>query len=430
MSVLNDTPARRRGARPKDKDGRGTSGGWQPSGSTTSDHEYYPNIGGGPSSYPTPPHPATPENNDNLDDDYSWPINENGGRGKRPSTVREGAERVADNMARPYGVDKGDKDSFSGPAYTWPILFALLPPMGSALFGRAEAWTDFLFLSLIAWFLYTTLRVPWEMYYEARQQRVNVERLAPTSGPVDPEHENVAHKLRKQEFHSLLFVLASPFLGAWGVNWAMSRLASEESYTFPTHLFVLAASIRPILHLVALAKERARRLQSRVNYPETEIDALRERLNSLEVEMEQLSRNLALKRDISEIRTGVEPLIEELQHIIRRHEKKERRMQGLAEERFAVLEAKLREHEAKIAKRLEEQRISFAAWVLRWVLLPVTIMVRALTFVQALASSRDPLLLQQEEYHGKPERVEKTHDCSEWSNSREREEHIRKPKKL
>jgi hypothetical protein len=39
-----------------------------------------------------------------------------------------------------------------------PLAFAVIPPLGAALHGRAEGWTDSMILVIIAFYLYQLIR--------------------------------------------------------------------------------------------------------------------------------------------------------------------------------------------------------------------------------------------------------------------------------
>jgi hypothetical protein len=49
-------------------------------------------------------------------------------------------------------------DSFASHAYSWPIAFAVVPPMGALIYGKSDVWSDFLLLLLIAFYLYNIIK--------------------------------------------------------------------------------------------------------------------------------------------------------------------------------------------------------------------------------------------------------------------------------
>lgn len=46
----------------------------------------------------------------------------------------------------------------SGGIHSWPILFAIIPPLGALVFGKSDIWSDVLTLALIAFFLYNIIK--------------------------------------------------------------------------------------------------------------------------------------------------------------------------------------------------------------------------------------------------------------------------------
>jgi len=53
-------------------------------------------------------------------------------------------------------------EAFSTHAYSWPIVFAVIPPMGALVYGKSDVWSDFLLLLLIAFYLYNIIKGKYE----------------------------------------------------------------------------------------------------------------------------------------------------------------------------------------------------------------------------------------------------------------------------
>lgn len=51
-----------------------------------------------------------------------------------------------------------DPNDYSNGAHSWPILFAVVPPLGALVFGKSDIWSDILTLALIAFFLYNIIK--------------------------------------------------------------------------------------------------------------------------------------------------------------------------------------------------------------------------------------------------------------------------------
>ncbi|KAG0324424.1 hypothetical protein BG004_003475 [Podila humilis] len=203
--------------------------------------------------------------------------------------------------------------------------------------------------------------VPWELYYAARTRRILLSSVS-ANAPVDPilekRRQQAAASLKRQEFLSLLFVLASPFLGGYTLQYLKTFFSSYEDYlsALNIELFIIASGIRPLTHLVSLLKARALHLQEQVHYPDTEVETLRRKVAAIEGELTQLRRAFATKREVLQVQDNVEPTLHQLTKQIKRHDKKETLLRSYTEERFAAVDEKLREYDTILAYRLTEEQ--------------------------------------------------------------------------
>ncbi|KAG0226321.1 hypothetical protein BGW42_003756 [Actinomortierella wolfii] len=270
----------------------------------------------------------------------------------------------------------------SGGIHSWPILFAIIPPLGALVFGKSDIWSDMLTLALIAFFLYNIIKVPWELYYAARTRRVLLSSVATNIGAQDPvlemRRQAAAASLRRQEFFSLLLVLASPFLGGYTLQYLKTFFSSYEDYlsALNIELFIIASAIRPLTHLVSLFKARALHLQEEVHYPSTEVELLRRRVATIEAELNQLRRAVATKREVLQVQDSFEPTLHQLTKQIKRQDKREVLLRSYTEERFAQVEEKLREYDTILAYRLTEEQQHRASLLF----LPINILVAMLGY--------------------------------------------------
>ncbi|KAG9322050.1 hypothetical protein KVV02_006068 [Mortierella alpina] len=255
-----------------------------------------------------------------------------------------------------------DPAEFSSGAHSWPILFAVLPPLGALVFGKSDIFSDILTLTLIAFFLYNIIKVPWELYYTARTRRVLLSSASINAAPVDPvleqRRKSAAASLRRQEFFSLLLVLGSPFLGGYTLQYLKTFFSSYEDYlsALNIELFIIASGIRPLTHLIGLLKARALHLQEQVHYPDAEVELLKRKVVSIEQELSQLRRAFATKRDVLQVQDNVEPTLHQLTKQIKRHDKKETLLRSYTEERFASIDEKMREYDTYLAYRITEEQ--------------------------------------------------------------------------
>lgn len=186
--------------------------------------------------------------------------------------------------------------------------------------------------------------------------------VSANSPPLDPAQErrrqSAASSLWRQEFFSLVLVLASPFLGGYTLQYLKTFFSSYEDYlsALNIELFIIASGIRPLSLLVSLLKARALHLQEQIHYPDSDVDSLKKKVASIEAELNQLRRAFATKRDVLQVQDSVEPTLHQLTKQIKRHDKKENMLRSYAEERFATIDEKLREYDTILAYRITEEQ--------------------------------------------------------------------------
>lgn len=71
--------------------------------------------------------------------------------------------------------------------------------------------------------------------------------------------------------------------------------------SFNVTVFVLAASVRPLIHVIDLLRERTALLQSEITINETEMEQLSTKLYHLEGELHNLRASFATKRDLGQV---------------------------------------------------------------------------------------------------------------------------------
>ncbi|CAJ0634673.1 4660_t:CDS:2 [Entrophospora sp. SA101] len=301
--------------------------------------------------------------------------------------------------------DSTTPESFSSHAYSWPILFAVIPPMGALIFGKSDVWSDFLLLLLIAFYLYNIIKVPWELYYAARSKRLMHENTfkGQTLDSTQKAIKNqLAKELQSHELSALILVIASPIIGGYALHGAKTYLTDYDQYIshFNIVLFVFAAGIKPLMHIASLAKIKTLRLQEQIHYPSTEVEVLKRQIQHLEYEFSQIHKGLATKRDINSIRDGFEPTISQLNKTVRKYEKKEQHLRNSSEERFAYLESKLSEYDNFINHNLKEQEaMTLPPSMMQLIVIPSNITLTMLSYVKyflprSLRGSRQKPMLQ------------------------------------
>jgi hypothetical protein len=297
-------------------------------------------------------------------------IKERRSRREQRATSPEGSRRES-KVQYTTGTINDPSNEYSASGYTWPIAFALIPPLGAIFYGSADMWSDILLLLLLGYYLYNIVKIPWELYYAARTRRVLHDTATMPGSTVSssekelPPHLqkhrlNASATLRRQELASLLLVVSSPLLGGLTLDYVRAHLTPTRTYitNFNITLFVFAAGIRPLLHVVYLLKKRALHLQEVVHFPSTEVENVKRRLAKAEEELAILRKSHASKKDLSSNLTNVvQPELNSLSKTLKRVEKKEQYLRTYSEERFQYMETKMREFDAFVAYQLEQEAI-------------------------------------------------------------------------
>lgn len=199
--------------------------------------------------------------------------------------------------------------------------------------------------------------MPWDLYYASRSRRILA--VAIDNQEEDPAvvfmRKEAVHQLARSEFVSLLMTVITPIAGAYLLYFARNMLSDPDRYInpFTISLFALATAVKPLLHLAELFKRRALFYQEVVHYPSTQVHALNRKVDRLESELKTLNRAFATKDEVRSLREGVDIPLTRLSKAVRQYERKEENSRMTAEERFALLDAKLDEALRESTSNLE-----------------------------------------------------------------------------
>lgn len=191
-------------------------------------------------------------------------------------------------------------------------------------------------------------------------------------------HEQIASELRRHELIGLLWVLASPAIAGYTLQFSRYFLSDYDKYmsSFNVFIFVLAASIKPLSHAAQLLRERTLYLQSEIQINETQVQKLQKKLDLLEDELFTLRQAFATKKDLGQVTDGLSPTLQQLTKAMKRFEKKEQLLKSWSEDRFSHLDEKLREFDQFICYQIDqEQRIAKHSTITSLILLPLNITV-------------------------------------------------------
>ncbi|KAI9245552.1 hypothetical protein BDA99DRAFT_447825 [Phascolomyces articulosus] len=234
---------------------------------------------------------------------------------------------------------------------------------------------------LILYYVYKWMTVPWSYYESARSRRMIHQK---SSIPLDERKQlsemqrraMIADELRRHELVGLFWVIISPLLAGYTLQYSRYFLSNYERYmsSFNVVVFVLAASLKPLAHVMTLLRERTLYLQSEIQASESQVQLLQRKLDLMEDELDTLRKAFATKKDLGQVTDGLNPTIQQLAKTLRRFEKKETVLRSWSEERFSSIEQKVQEFDQFICYRIEQdQRQSAHGMVVTLVLLPLNI---------------------------------------------------------
>ncbi|KAI9700249.1 MAG: hypothetical protein M1836_002263 [Candelina mexicana] len=323
-----------------------------------------------------------------------------------------------------------------------PLAFALLPAVGGLFFNNGSAIiTDLTLLGLAAVFLNWSVRLPWDWYCSAQSIKVQepyssdtiIEESSdeepmengesPTSStpeansPSPPKTtQNHAHipshraeasqELRNHELSALLACFISPIIAAYllhTIRFQLSRPSEGLVSDFNLTIFLLAAEIRPLSHLVKMTQKRTLYLQQLVNtnpysptasQPNTQdlahrLDEIEAHIADKSMQSSTTSNNISEKKAAvqitTEVRRTLQPDLDALNRAVRRYEKKATLQTMQTEARLQDLESRLADAlslaAAAAAQSNQRHRPSVASALLGWMTAAVVIPLRGIGIV-------------------------------------------------
>ncbi|KAF9871632.1 hypothetical protein CkaCkLH20_10830 [Colletotrichum karsti] len=336
---------------------------------------------------------------------------------------------------RPTGVSSTADDMSNWASV--PLAFALLPAVGGLLFKNGSAVvTDVMLLGLSAVFLHWSVTHPWNWYHSAQAVRVRAE--ANTSAVIDDDSENeqavgspsstastlnghaanggmddtseipttptssvheqppkAVHAGKKDDamaelwVHEILALVSCfmfPMLGAYllhAIRAQLSRPSEGLVSNYNLTIFLLAAELRPLSHLMKLVQCRTLQLQRDVHVnpfkEETvtpdQVRVLMARLELLESRPEPMpikhngnSDNSKIKQEAAiarDVRNAIQPDLDALNRAVRRYEKKATVLAFQTESRFAAVDTRLNDAIALAAAAAKNSaaRPGFLQWL-------------------------------------------------------------------
>lgn len=280
--------------------------------------------------------------------------------------------------------------------------------------------TDILLLGLGSVFLNWCVRSPWDWYRSA--QRVQVMESETESYPgniIEEENEGdhddeavlssesrPAHKalmadesveipqtgpqgaavneLGREEIFALIACFIGPILGAYLLHTIRSQLTRPSEGLVSNYnltIFVMAAELRPVAHIIKMKQARMLHLQ-RIVRPDynpndrrgrTDSQELSSRLANLEAQLAEGTVKVGVKDNrvleiSSDVRQSLQPQLDALNRAVRRYEKRSAAQAIQTEARFIDLEVRLKDALSLAAAAARTgQKPGVIAVVLSWI---------------------------------------------------------------
>jgi hypothetical protein len=330
--------------------------------------------------------PRPPQRRSSLLSDYSL------------DDARHSIRSSTDDLLLPKA--QGVEHEISNEGSHWqsvPLAFALLPAIGGMLFKNGSAIiTDIILLGLAAVFLNWSVRLPWDWYKSAQSVRIRdgqrnseladleqsdeedneavgspASETGSTDGLPQPKvpkkktdfgatRESAAGELQIHEVLALLSCFLGPLCGAYLLHTIRAQLSRPSEGLVSNYnltIFLMAAEVRPLSHLVKMVQSRTLHLQRLVNAnpyqedPDTKVQDINKRLDDLEARgIVDTAPSLPSEGQTSpkttasvttDVRRTLQPDLDALNRAVRRYEKRVTIQTMQTESRLQDLELRL-----------------------------------------------------------------------------------------
>ncbi|KAI0857424.1 hypothetical protein F4860DRAFT_359195 [Xylaria cubensis] len=375
---------------------------------------------------------------------------------RRSSTYSDYIETSADELLNP-SKSSSEEDHQKSPFVYIPLTLALLPAIAGVFFENGAAFfTDLILLSLAAVFLHWSVTQPWDWYHSAQQIRVVQDEIlsdsvfesdsdlettpledVPEEKGKEPETEvkpeakdlpaggNTRWEARQRaavkelyihEMMALAWCFVFPMLGAYllhTIRGQLSRPSEGLVSDYNLTIFLCAAEVRPVSHLIKMLQQRTLHVQTIVaQNPHTQklvtndqLRALYDRLDELEARetrkenpttngaQPEVSQKVVESAVGREFRKTAQPELEALNRAMRRYEKKLTLLATQTDHKIEYVEYRLNDAIALAAVAAKNSRSQWGlvGWLVEKtvavVVLPVQAVTAVLTFPFRTAST-------------------------------------------
>lgn len=310
-------------------------------------------------------------------------------------STRQSIKSSTDNLLLPRATSP-ELEANHEPSH-WhsaPLALALLPAVGGLFFQNGSAVvTDLTLLGLAAVFLNWSVRLPWDWYISSQSVQVNdtqpcndgytsdtiieesieeEEQQRPPASTLDgandpvpkpaqpsPNQSSAISELRIHELLALLMCFLFPAGGAWLLHHIRGQLTRPSEGLVSNYnltIFLLAAELRPLSHLIKLVQARTLHLQRTVAtnvYSSTSSNVSPATVNDLQDRLAEIEKHVADTNIsgtatkppnpdlVTQVRKTLQPDLDALNRAVRRYEKRATLLSLQTESRLQDLEKRL-----------------------------------------------------------------------------------------
>ncbi|KAI7868330.1 hypothetical protein BDF14DRAFT_1700161, partial [Spinellus fusiger] len=219
------------------------------------------------------------------------------------------------------------------------------------------------------------ISVPWTYYESARSRRIlHTDSLQGSAQEERNPESAIMNELRLHELIGLVWVMISPAIAGYTLYYSRYVLNHHQHYinSFNITVFVFGASVKPLMHLTTLLRERTIYLQKEIHDTGRELGTVEKRLNLIEKELKEIRHMNVSKKHMRQTTRDIGLDLQQLSNSMHKFESKEVAMHQWYERSFQSLNSKLREFDAFFHGRMETPHVSFYGVLISLTLLPFT----------------------------------------------------------
>lgn len=196
--------------------------------------------------------------------------------------------------------------------------------------------------------------------------------------PLTPAQRDARHELGREELFALAACFIGPLFGAYLLHTIRSQLTRPAEGLVSNYnltIFVMAAELRPVSHIIKLKQARMLHLQRIVRAGKDGIgkagmQEISKRLSSLEERVAEPVHHSDIEtmKLSANIRQGMQPQLDALNRAVRRYEKRQAAQSIQIEARFQELDARLNDALSLAAAAARSgQRPGLVSMVFTWI---------------------------------------------------------------